>query len=412
MGAEDTDTPTKLVGGGLLVAVSLGVIQVLAYAQTLVAARTLPPSEFGAFSALLALILIGNTVALAMQAVAARHIVNTEPGRRRDEAASAWRVSLQAGAITTAIALLLAPFITIGLRLPSPWIAVMLALIFLPLTAMGAALGIAQGEEQHGRLALTYLITGGPKALLTIALLVTVGGLAAGFFGLTVGAAASAVLCWLLVRGQWRGGHERHNHLLREIPSAMYAMLALFMLTNIDIVLGRAFLTADQAGEYGVGIIIAKVVTWLPQFVVVMAYARMADQRRGRTTVIGLGIVTTIGLLCTAAVAAMSGFVVSVVAGPEYADMADLLPLFALIGACGAVLQFVVLGLVAIRDRLMVPVMWVGTFALVAAVAVWHDSVGQVATLMLAVVGSVAAIGVWRLIAARDAPVADDLVSR
>ena len=64
MSADDT-ARRNLLGGGLLVAVALGIGQVLAYAQTLVAARTLTPAEFGAFSALLALILIGNTVALA-----------------------------------------------------------------------------------------------------------------------------------------------------------------------------------------------------------------------------------------------------------------------------------------------------------------------------------------------------------
>lgn len=80
MSSDDTTPGGNLVGGGLLVAVALGIGQVLAYAQTLVAARTLTPAEFGAFSALLALILIGNTVALATQAVTARHIVAT-PGR-------------------------------------------------------------------------------------------------------------------------------------------------------------------------------------------------------------------------------------------------------------------------------------------------------------------------------------------
>ena len=68
MSTDDTTSAAqKLVGGGLLVAVALGVGQVLAYAQTLVAARTLDPDAFGAFQALLALLLIGNTIALATQ---------------------------------------------------------------------------------------------------------------------------------------------------------------------------------------------------------------------------------------------------------------------------------------------------------------------------------------------------------
>jgi len=405
MSTEDTASGTqKLVGGGLLVAVALGIGQVLAYAQTLVAARTLTPAQFGAFSALLALLLIGNTVALATQAVAARHIVATDPADRADETAAAWRTTLQAAALTAAFWLIISPLIGFALRLDSPLTYILLALTFFPLTVMGGALGIAQGQELHARLSAVYLAVGVPKTVVTIGLLLTLATLTAGMLGIAAGTALGALICWLLVRGQFRSGTARHSTMLREIPAAAYAMLALFALTNLDIVLGRVFLGEDEAGQYAVGIIIAKVVTWLPQFVAVMAYARMVDARRGRTTLVGLGVVAGIGAICTLFIWAFPDLVVSIIAGPEYAQMADLLPLFALIGACGALLQFVVFGLVAIRDRSLIPVIWAGCVTLIGLVAVWHNSVGQVAVIMLAVVATVAVVGVWRLIVKRDVP--------
>lgn len=405
MSTEDTASGTqKLVGGGLLVAVALGIGQVLAYAQTLVAARTLTPAQFGAFSALLALLLIGNTVALATQAVAARHIVATDLADRADETAAAWRTTLQAAALTAAFWLIISPLIDFALRLDSPLTYILLALTFFSLTVMGGALGIAQGQELHARLSAVYLAVGVPKTVVTIGLLLTLATLTAGMLGIAAGTALGALICWLLVRGQFRGGTARHSTMLREIPAAAYAMLALFALTNLDIVLGRVFLGEDEAGQYAVGIIIAKVVTWLPQFVAVMAYARMVDARRGRTTLVGLGVVAGIGAICTLFIWAFPDLVVSIIAGPEYAQMADLLPLFALIGACGALLQFVVFGLVAIRDRSLIPVIWAGCVTLIGLVAVWHNSVGQVAVIMLAVVATVAVVGVWRLIVKRDVP--------
>ena len=410
MSTDDTTSAAqKLVGGGLLVAVALGVGQVLAYAQTLVAARTLDPDAFGAFQALLALLLIGNTIALATQAVTARHIVAIEPDRRRDETAAAWRTTMLAAALTTGFWLLISPLIGLTLRLDSPLTYLLLAVTFFPLTLMGGALGIAQGHETHGRLAAVYLAVGVPKALITIAALIAVATLTAGMFGLAAGCAVGAVLCWLLVRGQFRGGVARHSTMLREIPAAAYALLALFALTNLDIVLGRAFLTPEQAGQYGVGIIVAKIVTWLPQFVAVMAYARMVDARRGRTTLVGLGVVAAIGAGCTLAIWLAPDLVLSIIAGPEYAGLAGILPLFAMIGACGALLQFVVFGLVAIRDRRLIPIIWVGCAVLIGLVAAWYETVGQVAVIMLAVVGSVAAIGVVWLIKERDVPVLDEV---
>lgn len=80
-----------------------------------------------------------------------------------------------------------------------------------------------------------------------------------------------------------------------------------------------------------------------------------------------------------------------------------------MIGACGALLQFVVFGLVAIRDRRLIPIIWVGCAVLIGLVAAWHETVGQVAVIMLAVVGSVAAIGVVWLIKERDVPVLDEV---
>ena len=90
-------------------------------------------------------------------------------------------------------------------------------------------------------------------------------------------------------------------------------------------------------------------------------------------------------------------------------SMASLLPLFALIGACGALLQFVVFGLVAIRDRRLIPIIWVGCLVLIGAVALWHNTVGQVAVVMLTVVATVTAIGVIWLIKERDVPVAEEV---
>jgi O-antigen/teichoic acid export membrane protein len=406
MSTEDTSSGQNLVGGGLLVAIGLGVGQLLAYAQTLVAARALPPAQFGALSALLALALIGNTVALATQAVTARHIVATPYGQRAAETSAAWRTAGQVALLVTAFWLLISPLVAWALKLDGVLIAILLALGFLPLTLLGGALGIAQGHERHTTLAGVYLAMAIPRNGLTIVLLVAVATLTSAMFGLAVGGLLGAFVAWLLVRPLWRGAHARHTTMLREVPAATYSLLALFALTNLDIVLGRAFLTPDEAGQYGVGIIVAKIVTWLPQFVAVMAYARMVDARRGRTTLVGLAVVAGIGLLCSLLVAAAPDLIVAVIAGEQYADMAALLPVFALIGACGALLQFVVFGLVAIRDRGYIPVVWAGCVALVGLVAVWHASVAQVAAIMLGVVATVAAIGVWRLIAKRDEPAA------
>ena len=62
----------SLLSGSLLVAIGLAVAQVLAYLLNLVAARLLGPQSFGAFAALMSVMLIASTVGLGLQAASSK----------------------------------------------------------------------------------------------------------------------------------------------------------------------------------------------------------------------------------------------------------------------------------------------------------------------------------------------------
>ncbi|MEZ5157388.1 MAG: hypothetical protein R2687_01005 [Candidatus Nanopelagicales bacterium] len=136
--------------------------------------------------------------------------------------------------------------IGLALRLDSPATYILLALTFFPLTVMGGALGIAQGQELHAKLASVYLAVGVPKALVTIATLVALATFTAGMLGLAAGSALGA----FDLPGCWFGDSSAAGTLDTRRCCAKsrttYAMLALFALTNLDIVLGRVFLTRGR----------------------------------------------------------------------------------------------------------------------------------------------------------------------
>ena len=177
----------------------------------------------------------------------------------------------------------------------------------------------------------------GCQTVVTIALLLT-ATLTAGMLGITAGTALGALICWLLVRGQFRsrtGGIRRCG----DPAAAIAAILALFALTNLDIVLGtglprrqtrRANMRSASSSRR------SSTATPIRRGHGIRPDGRC---RRGRTTLVDLGVVAGIGAICAVHLG-VPDLVVSIIAGPEYAQMADLLPLFALIGACGALLQF------------------------------------------------------------------------
>ena len=164
------------------------------------------PAQFSAFQALLALLLIGNTIALATQAVTARHIVASDPVHRADETAAAWRTHDPGGGAHGAFWLVISPLIGWALRAGLPDLSP-LALTFFPLTVMGGALGIAQGHETQYSTRVRLPGRGcSRRRSVTIAALVAVATLTPGIFGLAAGCAVGAVLL-AGVRRPVRGGN-------------------------------------------------------------------------------------------------------------------------------------------------------------------------------------------------------------
>lgn len=361
-------------------ALALGLAQMLAYLVSIVAARALGPDQFGVLAALLGLLLIGNVVALGLQAVIARQIVTLPAEDRGPAARSALHSSLIMALAVGGATLLISPLLMWILQLNSWWTLLWVAATLLPLTWIGAQLGIAQGREAYGRLALVYAAVGVGRGI---------GGIAGALLGQTatstvigifLGTAGGALVGRGVVATLSPAGHIRIERLVGQVAHATHALLALFILTNIDVIVARALLDATDAGLYGVGAVIAKVAFWLPQFVGVVAFPRLADARRSRALLVTVVAVGGLGALVVAGTALLPGLAVAIAGGPDYTALVPLAWLFATIGALFSLAQALLLSRLAVDDRLAVIAVW-GAIAvlLVLAVAVLPRTVAGLA---------------------------------
>ena len=66
--------------------------------------------------------------------------------------------------------------------------------------------------------------------------------------------------------------------LLREVGHSSQALLAFFALSNADILVARATMSDSEAGLYAAGLIMAKAILFLPQFVVVYAFPSLSKE--------------------------------------------------------------------------------------------------------------------------------------
>ena len=371
----------------------------LGYLFNLVASRRLGPEGYGALAALLGVILVGNVLALALQAVVARRtVVGREPGGT--SRASDWtvRLTVRCAVIASAAGLAVALPLTHLLHLASPLPAILLGVSLGPLTLVGGQLGVLQGAERFHALAALYFIANFGKVGGGVGGVLVADSVTGAMVGTTVGVALSAVVGAVLVqrvqphRGT-RGGLP--PGLARETARATYSMGALFALANLDVVLARHFLSPRQAGLYAVGAVLAKGAFWATSFVPVMAMPGLADpSRRRRTAGLALGTVVAVGAVLTVLAAAFGEVAVRLVGGSAYVSLGDRAWLFAAVGSLLALVQLLIYSRLAGDDRRVALPTWMVVVGEVAVVSLFrHDSITAIVTTVLAAAGVAIALG-------------------
>jgi O-antigen/teichoic acid export membrane protein len=342
------------------VALATALANALGYLLTIVAARALAPAGFGAFSALLAAIIIGNVAALAVQAVVARDVAQAGPSDARG--------ALATGLAAGALALALSPVLARVLQIPSVAPVAASAVAVAALAAAAGPIGVAQGRERLGTLAGLLLAQGALRVLGGMVGLLTNRSVTGAMTGLAGGLVAAAVISWAVVRPT--RSTDRPGLHGRQVWSAAVVLLGFVAFTNADVIVARAVLSPVESGAYGAGSIVTKIAFWLPQFVPVVAYARLSrQQHRSRALRVSLVAVTLSGSLILTTTALAGDLILRVLAGNRYLELAPALWWFALLGAVLALAQVTVYSALARRDATTTVIVWMALMTLIAASA-------------------------------------------
>jgi O-antigen/teichoic acid export membrane protein len=169
-----------------------------------------------------------------------------------------------------------------------------------------------------------------------------------------------------------------------EIVHNGQALLAFFAVSNIDLIVARHVLDSHDAGLYAAGLIVAKAVLFLPQFVSIVAFPSMASGDSPRTFVMAVGAVTVLGCLATLATALLPGLALVFVGGAAYRDVESRLWIFAVLGTLLACLMMVVYALLARGGQRSVYLTWAGLVAIVGF-GLTVSSIGGLLTVVIAV---------------------------
>ena len=373
-----------LAKGLIFVGVATLVGNGAAFLLTMIAARVLTPDEFGALGALLGILVIISTVSIATQALTARRVaVSAGPDRTVVEG-EAVRLSVLVGIVIGAIGLLAAW--PLGTLFTIPPLAVATGIASLGFVVIGsAAMGIAQGREEHLRLSSSFLANQLGRAMGGIIGVLVLQSVTGVGVGVLVGCAAGALVAYRIAcPGAWGRGVSRG--VATEFGHIVHALAVLSTLTNVDVLLARLFLDGYASGEYAVGVQLAKIAFFLPNAIIIVLFPKMSTGNNRRAVYIATGLTAAVGSVIIVFSLLFGDFVARILGGKQYTDLGSEMWLFALEGSAFALVQVLLYARLATQDRKAVIAVWVALVVQVAVIAGWrHSTLAEIVTTVVAV---------------------------
>jgi O-antigen/teichoic acid export membrane protein len=338
-------------------------MNVAVYGFNIIAARILVPKEFGALTALFGVILVGTVASFGLQAATARRLA-VDPARASEIIHATSRVTALA---SCAVGLLFAAstiVLTPALRLDSHWPVVLCGATLVPLTVMGAQSGVAQGTSRWGALTAIYLGNGLGRLVGGTTAMVISPTVTSAMLGIAIGAWLPALVGSHLLMGHRAGAVDGGGKpFLREALLSTHALLAYFVLSNLDALIARNLLDEHDSGLYASGLILAKAALFFPQFVSVVLFPHLARATTHHARLRAVSLVAGLGALAVAATALLPRLALILVGGDKYAEMTDRLWLFAIAGSALAIVHLLVFDALARHAHGVVVMIWIAVVA-------------------------------------------------
>ncbi|MCN0154468.1 lipopolysaccharide biosynthesis protein [Salinispora arenicola] len=330
----------------------------LAYLAPVLAARQLGSADLSALATTLGLIAIASVPGFGLQLAVAVH--HAKHGHTDTHRATLLTAALCGSALIVATPLLIAT-----LRLPAEAL-LLSAVTTAAIVVCCRTLGELQGGQRFVRLAIAMgLLAAGRYGGVLVGLL-----LGAGLTGSLLLGAVTAALTPIGLAALTRTADPATTSAAPpleagRIVTGCAAMLAMLVVSYVDLFLARQLLSANDSGAYAVGTVLTKGALWAPQVATVLALPRLAQEDRFSRTV-ALAVTVGCGALLILGSTLAGDLAFRLAGGPHYTHLGTFAPLFAAVGALYAVVFVLLNGAVATGVRWPAAPLWIGSVLLAA----------------------------------------------
>src|SRR5712692_2559619 len=258
--------------GGIYLFVATSVANVLGFGYQIVMARLLRPEEYAVLTALFGILILESISSQVIQSATAKLAAQYRARDERDALHAfvrRWTVRVGGGAAALgAMVALLSGVIAGALSLP-PFSVLLLGLTLFLALVFTFGLGLLQGLARFVWMGTALIVQAGARLAVGVALVLAGFGVDGAFSGATAAIAVSLAFVaapLLPLLGAARGGvtHELGASETRFFALSAVVLLAYAALTNVDAVLARSLLPADEAGAYAGAITMGKIVLFAP----------------------------------------------------------------------------------------------------------------------------------------------------
>jgi O-antigen/teichoic acid export membrane protein len=350
--------------------------------------KRIPPAEYGALGALLAVILV--VPLLPLQMVFAQQTAKALATGHRPQLARLIRRSLLALVLVWLVTVLVLG--ALHRPLIASWQLANPAGFWVTLTALlGAILlpmlwGILQGRQNFLGLGLSMILCGAGRFLAAAAIVLLLGGYAAGIMtGLLIGYALAVVYALYVTRDLWVGHGEPFNRaeVVRQILPLALGFGACQVLFTVDTMFVKAWFTGEETAFYVAAGTLARALMWvvLPLATVMFPKLVHSSATAQKSNLLGLTLLGSGVLAIGGAIGLwlVGPHIVRLVYTPAYVEPTTaLLPWYAAAVVPLAMGNVLINHLLAIGDYRPVPALVLLAIGFVVALNLAHASLVQV----------------------------------
>jgi glycosyltransferase involved in cell wall biosynthesis/O-antigen/teichoic acid export membrane protein len=358
----------------------------------IIISRLLGPAHYGAVGAILSILgLLVVPVGAAQLAVTQAIIGHKERNELFSLSQLIWRALLVGLAAMVAFDAL-TPTIDGFLHLNSP-LPLFLVGAWIPLATVGAVVtGALIGEYRFRAVAFATFAGGGPVRLIFGGVLVALGFGITGAVVATLIAQAFNTLTLLFfarhkIRSQPRSRSVQTSR--NDMMMSIASIGGYTALIGVDTFLARHFFLATTAGQYAAGAVAAHIALFVPGAIVTIAFPHWVsgDGTGAQSRMVfvqAMKITAGLGFITALALTVLSGIVVHVLFGASYTKAIGIVGILAFASAVIGIINVLVYLHLARRSRFALTP-WLGVVLASILISVRHQSMTEVAVIMLAV---------------------------